>query len=91
MPREPWQASRRPKDLEGDQVAASNSKPFGNAACLLKFLCWLKFDAEGVHGKGAKSKKPKQPKKMGPKKTLVKQLYRCKKCGQPKRGHKCLS
>jgi hypothetical protein len=41
--------------------------------------------------KGAKSKQPKKPKKMGPKKTVVKQPYRCKKCGQPKRGHKCLS
>ena len=33
----------------------------------------------------------KKQKKMGPKKTVVKQPYRCKKCGQPKRGHKCLS
>ena len=57
---------------------------------------WLRLRTKGGNAAGGKAKsmkpkQPKQPKKMGPKKTLVKQPYRCKKCGQPKRGHKCLS
>ena len=48
MPRERWQASRRSPDLEVDQVAASSSKPFANAASLFKKICLFNLHAKGV-------------------------------------------